>query len=1457
MGSPLAPTIRMSYAAAACALTALCAGATANPVSVIKKEKAKTSRPALYMVGYSHLDTQWCWSYPQVIREFIPNTLHQNFDLFKQYPDYVFNWTGSNRYRFMQEYYPADFAQLKKYVAQGRWFPAGSSVEEGDVNSPSEESLIRQVLYGNEYFHQQFGTQSTEYMLPDCFGFPASLPSILAHCGLKGFSTQKLTWGSSAKTDPRYSPGSGIPFNVGRWIGPDGHEMVCALNPGAYDSDVRTDLATDPHTVDRLKKDETRDGVAVDYRYYGVGDRGGAPDPESVKFVQQSVKTPGPVHIYAGKSDQMFNDLSPEDVAKLPTYKGDLELTQHSAGSLTSETAQKRWNRKNELLANATETASVAANWLGTLKYEKAKITDAWLRFLPGQFHDLMAGTALPIAYNYTWNDEIIAMNEFADVLQSSVGGVSRALDTQVKGIPLTVYNPLSIARDDVVEATIDFPGSVPVNVEVFDANGQALPTQIVSRSERTAKILFKGTVPSLGFSVFDVRASNDSVGPAGPLKVSRSGLENSRYAVKIDENGNVSSVYDKLNSKELLTDPIHLVYIHENPHDFPAWNMDWNDQRQKPTGYVSGPAQVQIVENGPVRVGLRITRRHDGSKFIQTLKLGTGQSADRLDFVTQIDWQGKESALKAVFPLAVSNPQATYNWGLGTIKRGNNDPRKYEVASHGWIDLTNVDNSYGASILDDCKYGSDKPDDKTLRLTLIYTPGVRGGYQHQATQDWGRNHMTYSLMGHNGSWEGSGTQWASAELNQPLIAFQTTPHPGVLGTRFSLAQSSDPAVSLEAVKQAETDGEVVLRLNELAGQAHKGVQIKFASPILSAREIDGQERTIGRASLQGGALDVDVNPYEPRAFAVKLGKPSKSESAPTGVPLELPYNLVGISKGFGEHDGDFDGVGNSIPGDLVPEKINDEGLPFKFGPKGAKNVLVPDGQTIKLPSGTGRKLYLVGASVGDDSAVELNFGSKTQTSKLQKWDGYVGQWDSREWGGQVPELTYDWQNPLVGLVPGYIKRQPVAWYADHKRTKDGGNDIYAFCYLFKAMVDVPDGATSVTLEKNSAGRIAAITVATNPNDAVRPAQPLYDVLEHNDVDGPSISIANPVPNAEKIVTLQHPMYWSPEAKLRYTLDGTVPNSLSKVYTRPFAVGKSATLTVATVDASGKVLNQSKRAVTVDDAVPASVTSAVQSPADPHSEVITAKVVFSEEVDRASAEDPKNYWPFTGETFLPVKSATLAEDGKTVALVYAKTPKPLTSLKVKGVEDLGGLLCDLKVPLAQLSPAFTADSVMSFDAKGAGTIKAGVAKLPVLGTSPWTINFFVKMDRQPETLTVLAGFGDGEDSNGAERFLIAREGRIYFWASNVDIDSGVAFDLNRWQMISATYDGKTVHLFKDGKEIKSEATPLSDARPDVRIAPPPPWDYGHRFQGQIAGFTIWDDALLPGYLEQLAAGGPK
>src|SRR6476646_9547821 len=353
-----------------------------------------SKQPTLYVVAYAHLDTQWRWEYPRVINEYIPKTLHDNFALFDKYPNYVFNFIGANRYRMMKEYWPVDYERLKSYVAAGRWFPAGSSMEESDVNSPSAESIIRQILYGNKFFQREFGKTSAEYMLPDCFGFPASLPSILAHMGIKGFSTQKLTWRSAVRLGGPNSieaTPEGIPFNVGFWQGPDGRGVIAAFNPGSYGGQIREDLSKSPVIADpnarnnpvdwprRVERNGKASGLFTDYHYYGTGDTGGSPREDSVRMLESIVsRNDGPLKVVSATAEQMFLNIRPDQIKGLPRYEGDLLLTDHSAGSITSEAYQKRWNRKNELLADAAERASVGAAWLGSRTYPQQRLNNAW-----------------------------------------------------------------------------------------------------------------------------------------------------------------------------------------------------------------------------------------------------------------------------------------------------------------------------------------------------------------------------------------------------------------------------------------------------------------------------------------------------------------------------------------------------------------------------------------------------------------------------------------------------------------------------------------------------------------------------------------------------------------------------------------------------------------------------------------------------------------------------------------------------------------------------------------------------------------------------------------------------------------------------------------------------------------------------------------------------------------------
>ncbi|MES2462865.1 MAG: alpha-mannosidase, partial [Armatimonadota bacterium] len=531
------PVKKLDGTLAAILLTSAVAALSLPGTSFAQKTPAKPTRPpvdvsqikTLYLVGYSHLDTQWRWAYPQVIREFIPDTMRNNTALMEKYPDYIFNFSGSRRYEMMKEYYPEDYKKVKQFAKSGQWFPAGSSVDEGDANVPSAESLVRHMLYGNHFFKREFGVTSQEFMLPDCFGFPYALPTILGHAGLTGFSTQKLTWGSAI----------GVPFKVGNWEGPDGKRILSALDPGAYVHDITEDLSVNTSWLARIQNTGSKSGAYVDYHYYGVGDRGGAPSDASVSWVEKSLKGTGPIKVISSRADEMFLAIKPDQKAKLPVYKGEMLLTEHSAGSVTSQSYMKRWNRQNELLADSAERAAVAAMWLGGPRYPSERLYQAWNLVLGSQMHDILPGTSLPKAYEFSWNDEVLALNQFAAITVDSVAAITSAMDTRAQGTSLVVYNPLSVARQDVVEATVPVSGNNSRGIQVHGPDGKPVPTQVLSRSGSTARVLFLAQVPSTSFVTFDVRPAAQPVGPA-PIKVSRTGLENERFRVTIDSRGDI-----------------------------------------------------------------------------------------------------------------------------------------------------------------------------------------------------------------------------------------------------------------------------------------------------------------------------------------------------------------------------------------------------------------------------------------------------------------------------------------------------------------------------------------------------------------------------------------------------------------------------------------------------------------------------------------------------------------------------------------------------------------------------------------------------------------------------------------------------------------------------------------------------------------------------------------------------
>jgi alpha-mannosidase len=1037
----------------------------------IAKEKV------LYTIGYAHLDTEWNWEYPTTINQYIKNTMEDNFKLFEKYPDYVFNFTGSRRYKMMKEYFPESYKKVGDYIKQGRWFVSGSSVDEGEVNISSSESVLRQVLYGNLYFRREFNKESYDYMLPDCFGFVATMPQVWNHAGLLGFSTQKLTWRSS----------NGVPFNIGVWEGPDGKGLLAALNATDYTGRVVPRLDKDSTWNARIQDGINKFDIPFDYRYYGVGDIGGAPRDEDVKNVVGSIRnSDSKFKVILTSSDQIYKDITPELRKKLPTYSGDLLLIEHSAGSMTSQSYMKRANRKNELLAKSAEQTSVLADWMGGAEYPFTKLNNAWELVLGSQFHDILPGTSTVKAYEYAWNDEFIAMNAFSEVFKNAVSNISSSLDTRVEGRSVVVFNPVARPREDVVTADL-FYTKLPVNVKVSDKDGNSLPAQIISAKGNKLTIIFLAKLPSAGFSVFGIQETNDKQ-TSSDLSVTDQTLENKFLKVTIDANGDIAGIYDKKASREVLSKPATLDFQLENPTQWPAWNMDWKDRKNPPFDYMNKDASIKIVEQGPVRVAVEVKRKGQNSEITQIISLAAGNAGKVVEVRNKIDWQSKGVSLKAAFPTTVANELATYCLNTAAVQRSTNNEIKFEVPGRQWIDLTDRPNNYGVSILEDCKYGSDKPDNSTLRLTLMYTPKA-ASYVYQSTQDWGIHDVKYGIYPHAGDWVYANTPVMGNFLNNPPVAFETSKHNGPSGKEISILQINSSQVDVMAVKKAEESNYYIVRFNELYGKAADDVTVSFPGKITDAYEVNGQEKRIGSAGFSNGTLNFDIGKFAIRSFAVKFENINEKLTKPIQQVVTLAYNEDGFSSDTKRNDGNV--VNNlTIPAELIPAEVISEDIIFKMGntSDNQKNMLSAQGQRITLPKGDFNKLCILAAAT-EDTQGTFKLGNKTIILPVQSWTGYIGQHYGR---------TLYFNNMKVASVNNaFTKRDNIAWFASHRHTPEA-NDTYQYSYLYKYEINLPEGVRSVTLPRNSGIKIFAITVTNNRKDDITPLQPLYDDFREN-----------------------------------------------------------------------------------------------------------------------------------------------------------------------------------------------------------------------------------------------------------------------------------------------------------------------------------------------------------------------
>ncbi|MCL6442342.1 MAG: alpha-mannosidase [Alicyclobacillus sp.] len=232
----------------------------------------RPGRMYMYMIGQSHIDTAWLWPIKETVRK-CSRTFSTACTLLDVYPEFLFSHSQPQQYEFVKQHYPALYERIKKHIAAGRWEIVGGMWVEPDLNIPSGESLVRQLLYGKRFFQKEFGANPRVEWLLDTFGYCASLPQLLKKAGMDYFMTTKMNWND---TNP-------FPYDLFYWVGIDGTKVLSFLNHGLNEHTKPEDIAE--HWASFKQKNAHPEQMLL----YGHGDGGGGDRKAEVLYREAEI----------------------------------------------------------------------------------------------------------------------------------------------------------------------------------------------------------------------------------------------------------------------------------------------------------------------------------------------------------------------------------------------------------------------------------------------------------------------------------------------------------------------------------------------------------------------------------------------------------------------------------------------------------------------------------------------------------------------------------------------------------------------------------------------------------------------------------------------------------------------------------------------------------------------------------------------------------------------------------------------------------------------------------------------------------------------------------------------------------------------------------------------------------------------------------------------------------------
>lgn len=804
------------------------------------KEKIESiifqSPSTVKFVGQAHIDTAWLWPIRETVRK-CAKTLSNICSLMDLYPDLTFAFSQPQLFEYTKLYYPQVYQRVKEKVKTGQFEIIGNTWVEMDTNIPSGESLVRQILYGKQFFETEFGKSSDILWMPDVFGYSWALPQILKKSGMNYFFTSKLV----NNDDNRF------PHSLFQWQGIDGTKVT------AYVQRLNYNGVLGPTALNRLySRFDQKDIIDSSLMTFGYGDGGGGPTYQMAEKAKRLKEFPGFPKLELTTA-QSFFDETDAVVEDMPVWNGEMYYEFHR-GTYSSQANTKKNNRKNEILYRNAEFLSTLSHLETNASYPYDSLLAGYKLLLTNQFHDIIPGSSIHSVY-------VDADKDYATVKELGTAAYQTALTALTSKIQhaentVLVFNHLSWPVTGTVNVSLagsSFDGETLLTVT--DQNGTELAAMV---TDNTLEFIATEVV-AMGYSSFTLASGKEKVDT--PVTISPTQMENQYYKVTLTDNGFIQSIYDKENQREVLSKSSNLLKIFEDkPANETSWNIELEYQNKE--WVLDQLVSIEVLEESDVKGVLRLERTFNNSRFVQDIILYN--NLKQIVFKNYIDWQETEKMLKAEFHVDVLATNATYEIQFGAIERPTHwntsyDKTRFEVCGHKWADLSEGD--YGVSLLNDCKYGYDIKD-KRMRITLLRAP-----IDPDPVADRGYHEFTYSLLPHKGSWAVADTVQQAYQLNIPLTGVLCTDTvEGTLPAQQSYFTVSQKNAVIDTVKCAENKEGIIVRLYECSG-SKTPVSLSTVLPVSKVFGCNLMEENEKELPFVQGTLEFTMGPYEIKTF--------------------------------------------------------------------------------------------------------------------------------------------------------------------------------------------------------------------------------------------------------------------------------------------------------------------------------------------------------------------------------------------------------------------------------------------------------------------------------------------------------------------------------------------------------------------------------------------------------------